>query len=233
MKPGLMLQFHLAYLEWRLRSLLRPRPPRRSLDLERWERAWRELGLAPPAGLLATVETAWQERQRAYHTIEHLEKGLQLLAEYRHLAANPAELELAFYFHDLVYDPLRHDNEAKSAERATAALLAAGAAPELAGRIAELVMFTLHQAEPPDPDARLLVDVDLAILGAGREDYDRYEQAVREEYGWVPRRVFRAKRAEILGELLARPRIYRTPELHQRFEPAARGNLARAIEALS
>jgi predicted metal-dependent HD superfamily phosphohydrolase len=204
----------------------------RQLDQERWRRAWSDLGVAPPEGLRAEVAEAWQEPWRAYHTIDHLEAGLALLAECRNLASAPAELDLAFYFHDAVYDPKRSDNEEKSAQLAKKVLLEAGAAPELAQRIYDLVMVTRHDAEPADSDAALLVDVDLAILGAERADYDRYEQAVREEYSWVPRILFRRKRREILKAFLARPRIYRTAALHERFEAAARGNLTRAIAAL-
>ncbi len=205
-----------------------PRP----LDGDRWAAAWRELGLAPPPGLAAELAAAWQEKHRAYHTLEHLEKGLSLLAEYRHLAARPAELDLAYYFHDAVYAPKRADNEEKSAELARRSLLAAGGSAALAGRIADLVMATKHHAEPPDADAALLVDVDLAILGAGREEYDRYEQAVAREYGFVPRFLFRRKRREILESFLARPALYLTPALAERFEGPARANLARAIAAL-
>jgi predicted metal-dependent HD superfamily phosphohydrolase len=199
---------------------------------ERWREACSELGLVPPEGLLVELTAAWQEPWRAYHMIDHLEAGLALLAEYRNLAAKPAVLDLAFYFHDVVYDPKRSDNEEKSAELAKKALLESGATPELAQRIYDLVMVTKHDAEPRDADAALLVDVDLAILGAGREEYDRYEQAVREEYAWVPRFLFRRKRREILKAFLARPRIYRTAALHERFEAAARDNLTRAIAAL-
>jgi predicted metal-dependent HD superfamily phosphohydrolase len=202
------------------------------LDSGPWYRAWTELGVAPPDGLLAEVAEAWQEPWRAYHTIDHLEAGLHLLSENRHLAEKPAELDLAFYFHDVVYDPKRFDNEEKSAELAKKVLLEAGAAPALAQRIYDLVMVTKHDAEPKGADAALLVDVDLAILGAEREEYDRYEQAVREEYAWVPRFLFRRKRRAILKEFLARPRIYRTATLHERFEAAARDNLTRAIAAL-
>jgi len=209
-----------------------PTAPPRPLEEERWSAAWRELGLSPPAGLAEELAAAWQEKQRAYHTIEHLERGLALLAEFRQLAAKPAELDLAYYFHDAVYDPKRSDNEAKSAEMARRALLAAGASPALAARVAELVLATRHDAQPPDADAALLVDVDLAILGAGREDYDRYEQAVLSEYSFVPRFLFRRKRREILAAFLARPAIYLTPALRDRFEAAARENLARAIADL-
>ena len=228
MQPGrLLLKFYHWW--WRRRLASRQRAPPRRLDAGRWARAWEELPFRPAETLLAEVEAAWQEPHRAYHSIEHLEHGLALLAEYRHLAARPAELELAWYFHDLVYDPLRADNEEQSATKAKAALLGAGAAAALAERVGELILHTKHTAEPPDPDSRLLIDIDLAILGAEPERYDAYEQAIRDEYGFVPAGLFRKKRREILAAFLSRPRIYATPQLFERFEKNARQNLHRAL----
>lgn len=228
MQPGRLL-LKLYHWWWRRRLASRQTAPPRRLDAGRWACAWEELHLRPAEKLLAEVETAWQEPHRAYHSIEHLEHGLALLAEYRHLAARPAELELAWYFHDLVYDPLRADNEEQSATKAKAALLGAGAAAALAERVAELILHTKHTAEPSDPDSRLLIDIDLAILGAEPERYDTYEQAIRDEYGFVPAGLFRKKRREILAAFLARPRIYATPQLFERFEKNARENLQRAL----
>lgn len=234
MKLGEML-LALSQAWWRMRRARRQRPqPFRSLEKERWQETWQTLGLASPPGLLHQLEKKWQEPQRAYHTLDHLESGLALLGEYRHLAARPPELELAFYFHDAVYDPTRADNEEQSAELAATALAQAGASRELIERIAALILFTRHQAEPPgDPDAQLLVDVDLAILGAETQIFDRYESAVREEYGFVPKAIFRRKRREILASFLARPQIYLTPALHERFEAKARENLTRVVAALA
>ena len=228
MQPGRLL-LKLYHWWWRRRLASRQRALPRRLDAGRWASAWEELHLRPPEPLLAEVEAAWQEPHRAYHSIDHLEHGLALLAEYRHLAARPAELELAWYFHDLVYDPLRADNEEQSATKAKAALLGAGAAAALAERVGELILHTKHTAEPPDPDSRLLIDIDLAILGAEPERYDAYERAIRDEYGFVPARLFRKKRREILAAFLARPRIYATPQLFERFEKNARENLQRAL----
>jgi predicted metal-dependent HD superfamily phosphohydrolase len=53
-------------------------------------------------------------------------------------------------------------------------LRAAGVAEESILRIQNLVMATCHHTLPDTPDARVLVDIDLAILGATPE---RFEQS--------------------------------------------------------
>ena len=88
-------------------------------------------------------------------------------------------------------------------------------------------------APPPlDPDARLLVDIDLAILGAAPERFDEYEVQVRQEYAWVPGPLFRRKRREILQGFLDRPCIYTTEPFRTRFELQARSNLQRSVARL-
>jgi predicted metal-dependent HD superfamily phosphohydrolase len=83
-----------------------------------------------------------------------------------------------------------------------------------------------------DDDARLVVDIDLSILGQDELVYDQFERSVREEYKWVPWFLYRRKRTEILRGFLDRESIYATEPFRQRYETAARTNLERAIRAL-
>ena len=87
--------------------------------------------------------------------------------------------------------------------------------------------------EPVGPDAQLLVDIDLAILGAAPARFDEYERQVRNEYAHVPDEAFREGRRRVLQQFLARPVIYRTAPAHRTLERRARANLARSIAALS
>ena len=100
-------------------------------------------------------------------------------------------------------------------------------------RVRALIMATCHDAVPVEHDARLLVDIDLAILGTEPARFAEYDAQVREEYGWVPGLIYRAKRREVLAGFLNRPAIFDTGWFRERFEVQARGNLVRAIRALS
>ena len=99
-------------------------------------------------------------------------------------------------------------------------------------RIERMILATKHDAIPEDGDARLLVDIDLAILGSAPGRFDAYERQIREEYAWVPEADFRAGRARLLRSLLDRPRIYATDWFHDRLEEKARANLERSLRAL-
>ncbi|TGU55163.1 hypothetical protein EN791_033775, partial [Mesorhizobium sp. M2D.F.Ca.ET.148.01.1.1] len=82
-------------------------------------------------------------------------------------------------------------------------------------------------------DASLFLDMDLSILGADAVAFDAYERAVRREYGWVEEPMWRAGRGAVLKTFLARPHIFHTQEFQQRFEPQARLNMARSLQALT
>jgi predicted metal-dependent HD superfamily phosphohydrolase len=197
-----------------------------------WQRAWHDLGAAPDPQLFDELLAAWDEPHRHYHTLQHLRECLAHLELARECAPQAGEAGLALWFHDAVYDPRRHDNEQRSADRAHATLLAAGADRAAAQRVHALVMATRHDAAPATADARLVVDIDLAILGAPRERFDEYERQVRLEYAHVAEATYRTGRGRILHGLLARAAIYGTPLFHQRFEVAARENLARSLSRL-
>lgn len=194
-----------------------------------WDQAWQALGLVPASGLLERLNTAYCEPQRHYHTQQHLQECLQHLARVWGQAERPGELALALWFHDAVYDVQAHDNEAQSAAWAQRELRASGAPAEVAERVAALIMVTCHAALPQSPDECLLVDIDLAILGASPERFDEYESQVQREYSWVPPDFYRARRLEVLRQFDARQPIYQTPLWRQAWEAQAHANLQRSI----
>jgi predicted metal-dependent HD superfamily phosphohydrolase len=198
---------------------------------QQWIATWHGLGAAPADGVYEQLLSRFAEPHRHYHTARHLEECFAELERVRSEAERPAEVELALWFHDAIYDPRRHDNEQRSAAWARTVAADAGLDPSVAERVAALVMATRHDAVPEGADARVLVDVDLAILGAPEERFDEYERAVRQEYAWVPGPVFRRERRKILERFLARPRIFETRGLAAR-EQRARENLGRSLQRL-
>lgn len=205
----------------------------RLLLAESWARAWRGLG-APGDGAVvqAALLTRYAEPHRAYHTLQHLAECLAAFEPLRGLAPHPAEVEAALWFHDAIYDVHRADNEEQSARWACDALEAAGVTNEVAGRVEQLVLATRHSAIPQGADAGLLIDIDLAILGADAARFAEYERQIRVEYAHVPEPQFGTRRRAILQSFLDRPAIYSTPHLRSMLEARARANLAHSISAI-
>jgi predicted metal-dependent HD superfamily phosphohydrolase len=149
-----------------------------------------------------------------------------------HVATAPTDVELALWFHDVVYKPLSARNERASASWATRSLEGGSAPAATVDRVVAFIMATEHKEAPEDPDARLVVDIDLAVLGRDRDGYQLYEDGVRKEFSWVPGATFRNRRATVLSKFLKRPSIYCTKTFQERYEKQARKNLESAIAKL-
>ncbi len=197
-----------------------------------WQTAWSALGSQPDPALFARLLAAYAEPHRRYHTLQHLQECLDHLQPALGLAAHPGEVALALWFHDAVYAVDRHDNEPQSADWARQVVLAAGVAPAVGARIQALILATRHAALPSTPDEGLLVDIDLAILGAAPGRFDDYERQVREEYAAVPEAQFRSRRQAILEGFLRRANLFNTTFFRERLEALARANLQRSIARL-
>ena len=175
------------------------------------------------------VEAAYSEPHRHYHTLAHLE---QMLAAGARFAPLPPAVEWAIWFHDFVYDPRSATNEEDSAEVARAALAEMGEDPALIERVAELILATKHgsagSAWRDDPEAALLISLDLAILAAPPEAYAAYLEQVRAEYAHVPEEQFRARRAAFMGKFLEREALFPHPDFAA-YERRARENIQREL----
>ncbi|MGW3141654.1 HD domain-containing protein [Streptomyces sp. NPDC001139] len=178
--------------------------------------------------------TRWQEPQRRYHTLAHLVAVLDHVDTLQEYAADPDAVRLAAWFHDAVYLPDRSENEERSARLAERALPEAGVPDATAAEVARLVRLTVtHDPADDDRDGQVLCDADLAILASPPTAYAAYTAAVREEYHFVPNDAFRAGRADVLRQLLALPRLFRTPYGQEKWEATARYNLSAELEILS
>jgi predicted metal-dependent HD superfamily phosphohydrolase len=198
-----------------------------------WKRCWGSLNVQGDGlALMQRLISAYEEPQRKYHTIQHLSECLELFGQNIDLASEPAEVEIALWFHDAIYNPRASDNEAKSAEWAAAELRKAGASAERIERVRQHILATRHAVLPQGGDQALLIDIDLSILGASRPRFEEYEKQVRAEYAWVPGFLFRHKRRSVLAEFLERDPIYNTPRLREALEIRARENLAYSLQQL-
>ena len=189
-------------------------------------------GVADHPEMFERIIKAYAEPHRHYHTAAHIDACLREFDSVRSLAQSGSEVEAALWFHDVIYDTRASDNELQSAEMAWRFLASSGVSSSIHARVYSHILATAHKGKPDDDDARLVVDIDLSILGQDEQVYDVFERSVREEYKWVPRFLYRRKRIEILHSFLARDSIYGTEPFRQRYESAARSNLERAIREL-
>jgi predicted metal-dependent HD superfamily phosphohydrolase len=205
-----------------------------------WTAAVRLLGGDQEVAVAAAADLAarYAESHRRYHGSAHVRAVVRdvavLAAELRLPAEERAVLTIAAGAHDVVYDGHPGDDERRSASWAREWLARAGVGEAQVARAGDLVLATAaHWASPDDLAAWVLLDADLAILGADRAAYDRYRLAVREEYAALDEPAWRAGRTAVMSGLLARDPLYGTRAAGRRWEARARANIARELDSLT
>lgn len=157
---------------------------------------------------------------RFYHTLEHIQNVIETVESLRCHAQNFHAIKLAAWLHDVIYDSKASDNEEQSAEfsQALCEKLSIPDGPS----VAALILKTKTHDPNDNLDAQVLIDADLAILGAIESAYRTYAENIRREYDWVPEPEYRTGRRRVLERFLAKPKIYR---FLSHLEDSARHNI--------
>ena len=166
---------------------------------------------------------------RHYHDLAHIEDCLAALARVQNLSEREHEiLTEAIWWHDVVYDATRADNEELSARLAEQHVR-----EDIREHVARLIRLTkTHAVQPGDRLGAIMISIDLSILGAEPARYDAYAAAIRQEFIHVPEGDYRAGRAKVLGQFAARPVIFPDAAFATRYDRQARENLARELASL-
>ncbi|MFH1383524.1 MAG: pantetheine-phosphate adenylyltransferase [Candidatus Omnitrophota bacterium] len=195
----------------------------------------------------------YSEKGRYYHNLDHIEYMLKELENVKDRANDRAALTFAIWFHDIIYDSTRNDNEEKSADCAVDVCNKLKLSDTFAERVKELILITKHhEVSPDDTDAKILIDLDLAILGGaqiasvqfilGFSDYvvieaaervlKQYDHGIRKEFSFVDGMAYVVGRSEILQKFLDRDFIYHFDYFREKYEDRAKENLEQLIALL-
>lgn len=150
----------------------------------------------------------WNEKHRHYHTMEHLEKLLDLIeASEAWKMHEKQQLALAAIFHDIVYDPTAPDNEAKSVAVMRQVLHNKRYINDAAlDKIEAMIMATKdNNTLYEDPLVKFFVECDLYPLRLSGPSLLRYEQQVFKEFQFVAVPVYIEQRVRFLREMLVNP----------------------------
>jgi predicted metal-dependent HD superfamily phosphohydrolase len=187
--------------------------------------------------LLDRLLARHREKHRRYHTTAHVAWVIRHVDELA--SVEPVdhldEVMAAAFYHDAVYEPAYPANERASARLARRDLTSIGWDADAVERVGSMIEATAHgAAESGDVtgDTAVLLDADLAILGADPAGYSAYVTGVRAEYRNVPDDEWRTGRAAVLTGFLDRPTIYSTPSARGRWEARARANLTAELASL-
>lgn len=202
------------------------------LYLLKLEHVWFELHqhyhFSEPQKILNILTAAYSEKQRAYHTVQHLYECLSLLEAIRSQLNDPYAVVLALWFHDAIYNPQAKDNEFKSAELFEKCM-AQDLPVNTVQKIKQWILATQKHISTNELDLQFLLDIDLAILAATPERFMQYEQQIQQEYAWVDPEVYSTKRKEVLAHFYQSAPLYQTTYFQQNFESRAKQNLQKTL----
>jgi predicted metal-dependent HD superfamily phosphohydrolase len=147
---------------------------------------------------------AYAAPNRHYHNLVHIQDCLDKLSRVDALSAiEHKTLEAAIWWHDVIYDSTRSDNEELSTRLAEQHMDA-----EMRQEVGRLIRLTkTHRVEAGDTLGAILISIDLSILAAEPSRYDAYAAATRKEFAHVPDAAYRAGRSDVLKRFAARPAI--------------------------
>lgn len=140
-------------------------------------------------------------------------------------------VDWAIWFHDVIYDPQKHDNEEQSAKLAME-MLQGHLPTETLQHIEQYILATKTHSSPnleSDDNLRIFLDADLGILGAPAQQYQQYAACIRKEYTHLEDAVFFPGRAQVLSRFLARPQLFYSQHFQKLYEDQARSNLEQEL----
>ena len=175
------------------------------------------------------LENCYSEPHRRYHTFQHLEECLEELDEIEGEEERLALIEVALWFHDAVCQPGAATNAALSASLAREFLLECQASESVMEFVRDMIMATKDHRAMDDPDAAIMIALDLNIFARSPQRFAAYEKQVREECAAVPEEIYRSQRLAWLQGFLDRPVIYESETMRDIYEEQARFNLENAI----
>ena len=123
----------------------------------------------------ASLYNAYSEVQRHYHSIQHIVECFEHFHQIKTYLDDPLSVELAIWFHDVIYNPQAHDNEQQSADYMQRMLKNVLGAEQIA-KLYAWILATKAHAPTVDTDLAYLLDIDLAILASDPMRFAEYER---------------------------------------------------------
>ncbi|MFC4995383.1 hypothetical protein [Rubritalea tangerina] len=197
----------------------------------RWSLFANRTQLPHPHKMWDAIATLHTSPERTYHNIHHVADCLEKFDDWPDKPTDSARdaIELAIWFHDIIYDSRRADNEDSSAALLTHFIRGHALETEAIA----LIMATEHKEASGMRSEEIICDIDLSILGATPETYTNYATAIRSEYDWVDPETYQQKRTQVLNNFLQRENIYHTEHGRNAWQAQAQSNLQSEIKQLA
>jgi predicted metal-dependent HD superfamily phosphohydrolase len=178
------------------------------------------------------IEGSYSNKKRHYHTLDHLDNLLRQLTEVKNDIKEWNTILFSLYYHDVVYNPLKSDNEERSADLAEKKMLQLSVPKLIIENCKAQILATKKHNINQDSDVNFFTDADLSILGSEWHVYSIYFKQVRKEYSIYPDLIYKPGRKKVLHHFLQMERIFKTDYFSSRFELQAKQNLQQELALL-
>lgn len=192
------------------------------------------------AGLIRTffaeIETAYNSPGRYYHSLHHIGNLLNLADQYQNELHDKEIIDFVIYYHDIIYDVARSDNEERSAaiagDRLTVLKLPQ---KKIVSIVRYIIASKTHELNEADrqTDLAWFLDFDMSALGADWGIYYQYLQDVRKEYSIYPNHQYKTGRSRFLQRTLSMPFVFNTSQFRKDYEERARANMQKELNMLN
>ena len=181
------------------------------------------------------IERKYTSTRRHYHNLHHIQALLQLGEIYAGQLQDQDVVAFSVFYHDIIYNVLRKDNEPRSAglavKRLQALQVPAAKIEQVKLYIEATQTHAVTAAVTHTGDLQLFLDFDMSILGAPWDAYEAYTRQVRREYRFYPDKLYNTGRKQFLQHCLQSAPIFQTPAFREGYEVIARENMARELGA--
>ena len=178
------------------------------------------------------IQSAYSNPKRYYHNLQHLQHLWEELSSVKEEIQDWNTLLFSVFYHDLVYNPLRRDNEERSALLMENRLQSIDVPAATIDACRTQILATKTHVLCPDIDANFFTDADLSILGQGWNTYKEYALAIRKEYALYADMLYKSGRKTVLSHFLQMDRIFKTEPFFTKYEKQARQNLSQELQEL-
>lgn len=179
------------------------------------------------------IEKAYSNKKRYYHNLSHLQNLLLHLQVVKEEVKCWDTVLFALFYHDIIYNALKKDNEEKSALLADKRLSELGFARPDIELCKMIILATKGHDAHSNSDINYFTDSDLCVLGSEWNIYIEYADNVRKEYAIFPDIIYKPGRRKVLEHFISMKQIFKTPYFFKRFEASAKNNLKKELELLS
>jgi len=169
--------------------------------------------------------------KRFYHTLNHIKILLDSLHDFHITEVEKIKLELAIWFHDIIYNSKAKNNEEESINEFTKFAIYVGLNFDLNLEINDIIFATRHKDTAQTRLQKIMCDVDLKEFAF--DNYIKNSNNIKKEFSHLTDKEWIKGRSDFLKTFINKEFIYYTDEYRDALEDTARINLKKELDYIN